>query len=193
MLLASGYSTGLRAIAAGFHVLNRCHMTWSSARLVGQMVAPVTDRRATLAVTFICLALGGCAAAPRVGDIVHARVAGVVGEQQFRKVQSKDQDEATRNPYSYQDIQGAIANGVTIEDVREGRLVFASCRYGSNSGKVFIVLVPKGVTLGSGHRVDMELVAGASFTARGSGSLSTFRRLLPERAVGRTDCLPEAN
>lgn len=140
---------------------------------------------------YIALALCGCATSPKPGDITHARVTTVVGEWLYQKVSSRDQSEKLNNPHRTQAIQDAIDAGVSIEDVREGRLVICSCRYGSNSGTGFIVLLPKGVILPRGDRVDLELEAGVPSYAGHPGTLSVFRRLLPERPQGRTDCFPK--
>lgn len=144
-----------------------------------------------LIVANITLVLSGCAASPRPGDIAHARVVTVVGEWLYQKVYSKDQYEEMNNPHRTQAIQVAINAGVSIEDVRDRRLVLSSCRYGSNSGIVFITLLPKGVVLPHGDRVELELEAGAHSHAGFPDSLSIFRRILPERPQGRTDCFPD--
>lgn len=133
----------------------------------------------------IALALCGCATSPKPGEVVHARVVTVVGEWLYQKVSSEDQYERLNNPYRTQDIQDAINAGVSIDDVREGRLVICSCRYGSNSGMGFVVLLPRDVILPHGDRVELELEAGRP------GNLSVFGRVLPERPQGRTDCFPE--
>jgi hypothetical protein len=139
----------------------------------------------------ITLALCGCATSPKPGDITHARVITVVGEWLYQKVRSNNQSEKLNNPHRTQAIHDAINAGVSIEDVREGRLVICSCRYGSNSGMGFIVLLPKGVILPHGDRVELELEAGLQSYAGHPGNLSVFRRVLPERPQGRTDCFPD--
>lgn len=137
------------------------------------------------------LALYGCATSPRPGDITNARVVTVVGEWLYQKVNTKDQSEQMNNPHRNQLILDAIHAGVSIEDIRNGRLVICSCRYGSNSGMLFITLLPKGVVLPHGDRVELELEAGVPSYAGHPGTLSKFRRFLPERPLGRTDCFTE--
>lgn len=155
------------------------------------MIARLERCTKLLVVTNIALVLFGCASSPDSGDIVQARVIVVIGEWLYQKVASKDQSERLNNPHSTQAIQDAINAGVSIQDVREGRLVICSCRYGSNSGRLFIVLLPKGLTLPHGDRVDLEIEAGAPSDAGRHGTLSVFRRILPERTQGRTDCFAD--
>ncbi len=139
----------------------------------------------------IILALCGCATSPKPGDITHARVVTVVGEWLYQKVIANDRYEQANNPHRTQAIQDAISAGVSIENVRAGQLVICSCRYGSNSGMMFTALLPKGTILPEGDRVELELEAGVPSYAGRPGTLSIFRRVLPERPQGRTACFPE--
>lgn len=144
-----------------------------------------------LFVANISIALTGCATSPRPGEIAHTRVITVVSDWLYQKAYSKDQAEEINNPHRTHAIQVAINAGVSIDDVRDKRLVLSSCRYGSNSGMMFITLLPKGVELPQGDRVELEIEAGA-YSYRGiPRALSQFRRILPERPQGRTDCYPD--
>ena len=139
------------------------------------------------------LLLAGCALPPRGGDTVHARVVIQVWEDLYLKVRSGDHNERQSNPGRYQDISDAIKDGVTLIDIREGRLLLLSCRYGSNSGEHFGLLLPAGIKLDISPRTEIELVAGISSRPGHSGTSSKFVRVLPHRAQGRTNCDPAAN
>jgi len=144
-----------------------------------------------LVMATVTVAFFGCATSPKPGDVTHAQVIMVVGDWLYQRVASRDQYEILNNPPRTRAIQDAIDAGVSIEDVREGRLVLSSCRYGTDSGYSFVTLLPKGVVLPPGARVELELVAGSPYSAGRPGTLSEFRRVLPARPQGRTDCFPE--
>jgi hypothetical protein len=135
----------------------------------------------------VALLLSSCAFPPRTGDIVHARVIRIVNESEFEKARSNTQGDLTT------EILYAISQGVTINDIRNRRLVLLSCRWGSNSGEHFLVLLPEGLQIPYGDRVDLELEAGIPSKESRPGTFSKFRKVLPSREKGRTDCDPTRN
>lgn len=139
------------------------------------------------------LLFAGCALPPKAGDIVHANVVLVVPEKTFEHVRSNPEDALRNNPYRAQEILYAISQGVTLADIRSRRLLMLSCRYGSNSGEHFLVLLPDGIEIGKGPRVELELEAGIPSTETRPGTFSKFLRVLPQREQGRTNCNPAEN
>jgi len=165
-----------------------------SARAIQQParreLPPRFRRYAAISLTFL---VAGCAFPPKAGDIVHANVVLVVPEKIFEQVRANPEDALRKNPYRTQEILYAIAQGVTLADIRNRRLLMLSCRYGSNSGEHFLVLLPEGVEIGKGPRVELELEAGIPSTETRPGTFSKFLRELPHRKQGRTNCNPAEN
>ena len=139
------------------------------------------------------LLIAGCALPPKTGDVVHAQVNFVVYESLFENIRTDPKDELLRNPDRTQAILHAIREGVTLADIRNRRLILLSCRYGSNSGEHFLVLLPAGIDIGSGNRIELELEAGIPSTASRPGTFSKFLKVLPYRERGRTNCNPAEN
>ena len=153
-----------------------------------------------MAVAAGCLLLtgaSGCVSRPAVGEVVHARVILRVGERLFDDAlaaqASTDSSSHARDPGRTGAILGLVANGATREDARAGRLLLASCRWAGDSGAAYAVLLPAGVFLPDGDRVEIELVVGADLPGEHAGQRGRFVRLLPHRATGRTHCDPAAN
>jgi hypothetical protein len=144
-------------------------------------------------VIYLPLLIAGCALPPKAGDIVHANVVLVVPEKTFEYVRANPKDALRNDPYKAQEILYAIAQGVTLADIRNRRLLMLSCRYGSNSGEHFMVLLPEGIEIGHGPRVELELEAGIPSTETRPGTFSKFLRVLPHRERGRTNCNPAGN
>lgn len=144
-------------------------------------------------IIYLPLLIAGCALPPKAGDVVHANVNFVVYESLFENIRTDPGDELLRNPVRTQEILHAIRQGVTLADIRNRRLIMLSCRYGSNSGEHFLVLVPEGVNIGDGNRIELELEAGIPSTATGPGTFSKFLKVLPYRERGRTNCNPAEN
>ena len=162
--------------------------------------APSTDRSRGISHGFrfhaaigLTILLAGCALPPKAGGIVHANVVLVVSEKTFEYVRSNPKDALLRDPHKAQEILYAITQGVSLADIRNRRLILLSCRYGSNSGEHFMVLLPEGVEIGHGPRVELELEAGIPSTATHPGTFSKFLRILPHRERGRTNCNPADN
>lgn len=153
-------------------------------------IARLFQRCAAISLTLL---LAGCALPPKAGDVVHANVILVVPEKTFENVRANPKEALLNNPYRSREILYAIAQGVTLADIRKRRLIMLSCRYGSNSGEHFMVLLPEGVEIGHGSRVELELEAGIASTATRPGTFSKFLRVLPYRERGRTNCNPAEN
>lgn len=147
-------------------------------------------RHASIGLTML---FAGCVLPPKAGEIVHANVVLVVPEKTFEYVRANPKEALLNNPYRTQEILYAIAQGVTLADVKNRRLIMLSCRYGSNSGEHFMLLLPEGIEIGHGPRVELEIEAGIPSTATRPGTFSKFLKILPHRNIGRTNCNPTEN
>jgi len=128
----------------------------------------------------------GCATAPTNGAIVNARVSIVVSEKLFKQYEN-----LKYSTHLAQAIKDGINEGVSIEDVREGRFILCNCRYGSKSGSWFKVKLPKNIHLNIGDYIELE--AGIESWKGHPGTLSTYRRVLPTGGEGRPVCFPKGD
>ncbi len=170
-----------------------------ASRLLRRRTTPIL---AVAAGWLLLAGASGCASRPTAGEVVHARVILRVGERLL-----DDALEARAgagggslavDPGRTSAILGLVADGATREDARAGRLLLTSCRWGGDSGAAYAVLLPAGVLLPEGDRVELELVVGTDFPGdvlpdEEAGQRGRFVRVLPHRATGRTHCDPAAN
>ncbi|SCZ57474.1 hypothetical protein [Thiohalomonas denitrificans] len=110
---------------------------------------------------FISILLAGCAAQPKNGDIIFAKVTHIFKEAEYRKaIEDKESFKGFFYERKLSMLESAINEGVTIEDVKNQRLVACECSCGAECYASYPLLLPDGVAITLYGLVELE--AGAA-------------------------------